>query len=135
MDFGRFDLLMRAGIFRTLWRRGWTPIVVAETIQFRRSLQWGQRFRLHTQLVGWTDKDFFIQQTFRRQGSIYAQGVIKGRFVQRDRGTVPVAELLALAGQPDAVSPPLPDWIRQWNASLDAARAAIRAAEGASSSV
>jgi YbgC/YbaW family acyl-CoA thioester hydrolase len=128
MDFGRFDLLIRAGIFQSIRRAGWFPVVVAETIQFRRSLKLGQRFVIRTQILGWTEKDFFMEQTFLRHGEIYARGVVKGRFLRKEGGSVTVEELNELAGyDPAPASPELKQWIRDWDAAQQREREAMKA--------
>ena len=37
MDLGRFDLMVRSGVWTRMRRRGWGPVVAAETIAFRPS--------------------------------------------------------------------------------------------------
>ena len=39
MDVARVDLMYRAGLMGKLATRRWYPVVVAESIQFRRSLE------------------------------------------------------------------------------------------------
>lgn len=46
LDVARVDLLLRSGVGARLWRRGYYPVVAAETIRFRRSLQLFQRFEV-----------------------------------------------------------------------------------------
>ena len=38
MDLARLDLMIRSGLWKILEANGWYPVVVAETVQFRRSL-------------------------------------------------------------------------------------------------
>jgi len=38
LDVARVDLLLRSGAGARLWRKGFYPVVAAETIRFRRSL-------------------------------------------------------------------------------------------------
>ena len=66
MDLARVDLIARAGLLPHLRRRGWVPVVVAETIQLRRSLSLFQAFVIHTRVLGWDDKAFVLDQHFER---------------------------------------------------------------------
>lgn len=100
MDLGRFDLMLKAGIFWRLMARGYYPIVVSETIRFRKSLGLFDGLELVTVMESWDEKDLFITQTFLHKDQVVAKGYIKGRFRQRGRkGTVPTAEMFELAGK------------------------------------
>src|SRR6266567_8900242 len=50
MDLARLDLMLRSGFWRRIKAQGWYPVVVAETIQFRRSLNLFQRFEIETRV-------------------------------------------------------------------------------------
>ena len=52
MDLGRTDLLIRAGMLKTMRRRRWMPVVGHIDIRFRRSLSPFQRFSLTSRLGG-----------------------------------------------------------------------------------
>jgi len=68
LDVARVDLLLRAGVAKRLRRAGIYPVVAAETIRFRRSLELFQTFDVETTVLGWDDKAFIIQHHFLRQG-------------------------------------------------------------------
>lgn len=107
MDVARVDLMIRSGLYTKLRQRGWYPVVTAETIQFRRSLQPFQRFDIVTRVLTWDEKAIIIEQRFERRGELVARALMRGRFLQRGGGTVATADLLALAGV-DAGAPPVP---------------------------
>jgi acyl-CoA thioesterase FadM len=125
MDLGRMDLLIRAGAWVTMRRLGIYPVVVSETISFRKSLQPWQKFVLESRVAGYDDKAAFLEQRFVVGGEIYAQGFIRGRFVKRSGGTVTMVELAEVLGV-DLGSMTLPPWIERW--SQDVALPASRAA-------
>ena len=108
LDVARTDLLMRAGIAGELRKRGWYPIVTAESIGFRRSLTLFQRFDVETRVLGWDDTSFYVHQRFIRGDDIVASALVVGRFLRRGGGSVHTSEVGALAGQPE--SPPVPEW-------------------------
>ena len=116
-DLGRMDLLIRCGAWDELNRRGWYPVVVNETITFRRSLDLWQVYELQTRFIGVDDRGVYIEQRFVVDGEIFAKAVIRGRFLKRSGGTVPVADLAkALGVDVDALQ--LPEWVTRWAADV-----------------
>jgi acyl-CoA thioesterase FadM len=114
LDVARVDLLLRSGQAKLLRQQGIYPVVAAETIRFRRSLQLFQVFYVETTVLGWDDKAFIIQQQFQRRGEVVAEAVVRARFLRRKGGTVSSLELLGLLGKAGP-SPELPPWIDAWN--------------------
>lgn len=114
LDVARVDLLLRSGMARQLRRNGFYPVVAAETIRFRRSLQLFQIFDVETTVVAWDDKAFIIQHRFLRGEELVAEAIVRARFLRRGGGTVSSRELLDLVGRSEP-SPPLPAWIEAWN--------------------
>jgi YbgC/YbaW family acyl-CoA thioester hydrolase len=121
LDLARVDLMRRSGLLSRLSAKGWYPVVVAETIQFRKSLRLLQRFDIETRVLGWDAKAFVIAQRFLRDSDEVAAAVIRARLLKKQGGTVAPADVLALADKSTA-SPDLPAWVAQWN-SLQASRA------------
>lgn len=102
MDLGRVDLMIKSGVFWTLIKDGYYPVVVAESIRFKKSLDPFQSFHILTQVDSLDEKDFFISQKFYRGELLVAEGYMKGRFKKRGRkGSVSTQELLALIGAPE----------------------------------
>ena len=99
MDLGRVDLMVRAGVWKQLMDAGIYPVVAAQTITYRKSLQWRQRFVLETRMAGYHDKALFVEQRFVVDGEIYARAFVKARFLKRSGGTVSIEELNAIAGE------------------------------------
>lgn len=99
MDLGRVDLMVKAGVFWKLVKNGYYPVVVSESIRFKKSLEPFQKFELVTTLESWDEKDFYLSQKFQIQDEILAEGYIKGRFKRRGKGSVPTAELFNIIGK------------------------------------
>ncbi|WP_380169292.1 acyl-CoA thioesterase [Jannaschia sp. R86511] len=118
MDVARLDLMSRAGLAGPVRRRGWYPVVVAETITFRRSLTLFQRFEIVTTCLGWDDRSIFLSQDFERGGSVVASAVIRARFLGRGGERVTPQQLLELAGDVGP-RPTLPEWVRRWAEATD----------------
>jgi len=130
MDIARLDLLHRTGIWPIFTARGWYPVVVSETISFRKSLTVGQRFTVESRILGFDEKAVYVEQRFVRPDAegnpeILALGFIRGRFLKRSGGIVGIEELLAAVGPvPDGLT--VPSWLLEWSA--DVALPATRAA-------
>ena len=116
MDLARVDLLTRAGLSKRIASRGWYPVVVAETIQFRRSLKLFDSFSIETRVLGWDEKAFVLEQRFLRGTEAVAAALVRARFLSREGGTVTPAEVLTVRDEvPDPG--PMPEYAAQWNAS------------------
>ncbi|MEP6842065.1 MAG: acyl-CoA thioesterase, partial [Pseudolysinimonas sp.] len=125
MDLGRVDLMMRTGVWKKLMDAGFYPVVASQTITYRKSLQWRQKFVLETRMAGYYDRALFIEQRFVVEGELYARAIVKARFLKRTGGTVSIDELNELADE-DLTQLTLDDWIRRWadDVALPSTRAA-----------
>jgi acyl-CoA thioesterase FadM len=94
MDFGRWDMVFRNGIYDLTRKKKWYAVVAGESIKFRKALKLFDKFELHTQTVGHDEKYFFIQQKFIKNQEIYAVGLVRVRFLSRQGGAVSTAQLL-----------------------------------------
>jgi len=116
MDVARMDLMYRADLVEKIAARRWYPVVVAETIQFRRSLYLLDRFSITTTVAGWDEKAMLLEQQFVRGSEVIASAIVRSQFLVRGGGAVDPSELAVLAGLP-AQSPVLPEHVALWNAS------------------
>jgi acyl-CoA thioesterase FadM len=114
LDVARVDLMLRSGMAPKLRRAGFYPVVAAETIRFRRSLQLFQAFEVETTVIGWDEKAILIQHQFWRGAELSAEAFIRARFLKRKGGTVSTKELLDLIGW-EQPAPELPSWVAAWN--------------------
>lgn len=122
LDIGRFDMLKRNGLWAEIMRRRWYPVVVSETITFRKSLELWQKFTIETRVLGFDAKAVYIEQRIVRpdaQGTpeIYATAFIRSRFLKRSGGTVSVDELIE-AFSPPPVEVQVPQWLVEWGADV-----------------
>lgn len=111
MDFGRLDLMMRSGMWRSILRHRWTPIASAAVVRFRRELRLFQRFRLETRILAWDHKLLVIEHVFKfeggeRDGEISARALVKaGIYDRSSRSFIETSRLLSEVGI-TAESPP-----------------------------
>jgi len=118
MDLGRIDMMVRSGSYKIINENDWYPVVTAETLKFKRSLTAFQKFDIHTQIVGWDEKSFYIEQSFIVGEKLCSSGVIKGRFLKKKGGQVTTRELLDAVGI-DFDSKVLSDEIAKWSDSAE----------------
>lgn len=124
MDLARVDLMRRSGLLAKLNAAGFFPVVTAETLFFKRALNWRQRFEIVTAVVAWDDRSLLLSQRFFVAGEEVAGGLVRARFLRRSGGSVPTAEIVTLAGG-DITHPPGPDWLEAWMALYNAGIPAI----------
>lgn len=120
MDIGRLDLVAGLGVLRPMFRLRWSPVVGAAMLRFRKTLDPWMSFTLHSRLLGWDDKWFYIEQRFERHGELYAYGLVRALFRGVGRSLAP-AEILATLGTMRP-SPPLPDVCLRWRETVDSTR-------------
>ena len=114
-DLGRFDLLIRTGIWDAMNEQGWYAVFASETVTFRKSLQLWQRFTVESRLYGHDDKAVYQIHRAVVDGEIYAEMIVRARFLRRGGGVVSTEELFEALHRPDDLAP-LPDWVSAWAA-------------------
>lgn len=115
-DLGRWDLLIRTGLFDAMKDRGWYAVVSSETITFRKSLQLWQRFEVQSRFIGHDDKAVFLEHRAVVRGEVYARAIVRSRMLRRTGGTVSNEELFAAVGKPEGV-PEIDAWVHDWAAA------------------
>ena len=112
MDLGRMDWIGRTGLGKAARENRWSPLVASSKIRYRKSLTLWRPFTLHTRVIGWDKKWFYIEQVFRRGERLMASAVVQGLF-RGPKGNVPPEEVLAAIHQ-QGRSPELPSSVRLW---------------------
>ncbi len=113
MDLGRFDLLLRSGLWAMVRRVGAVPILSAANIRYRFPLDFWDEFDLETQVMGWDEKWIYIVQHFiaakgPKAGQVAAVALVKGAFFDpRAKKTIPTATVMQELGE-DVQFPELP---------------------------
>lgn len=121
MDVARFDLMQRTGALALVKQAGWYPVVVNQTITYRKSLNPWQRFWIESRVLGVDDQAVYVEQRFvrpdaRRRPEIYARAIVRARFLRRSGGVVGITELLDRVGaNPEDFT--LPEHILAWGQS------------------
>jgi acyl-CoA thioesterase FadM len=115
-DLGRFDLLIRTGIWDVFQKKGWYAVVASETITFRKSLELWQRFTVESRLLGHDDKSAYLMHRAVVGDEVYAEMIVRARFLRRSGGIVPHEELFQALDRPDNL-PELAPWVTEWAAA------------------
>lgn len=113
MDLGRFDLILRGGLWRPMARKGWQAVIGGALVRYRRSLKPFQRFTLRSRMLCWDERWIYIEHRIEAEGGVPAcLAVVRAAFLDQG-GIVPpvrVAEELGFSGP----VPPVPAWAGQW---------------------
>ncbi len=112
-DLGRWDLLIRTGVFDAMQKRGWYAVVAAETVTFRKPLRLWQRFDVESRMIGHDDKSIFLEHRAVVRGEICARVIVASRMLRRTGGVVRHEELFAALGRPEGV-PEIDPWVHDW---------------------
>jgi len=115
-DLGRFDLLIRTGIWDAFMQRRWYAVVASETITFRKSLGLWQRFDIESRLMGHDDRSVYLMHRAVVDGEVYTEMIVRARFLKRSGGIVTHEELFEAVGRPDDL-PEIATWVHDWAAA------------------
>lgn len=105
MDVARTDLLLRGGVVGKLKAKGWYPVVVDQTIQFRRSLMPFREFQVKTEVTGYDEKHIILRQTFLVKDRVAAIALVRTRFLGPQMEKISPQEVLGLSGDIDNLGP------------------------------
>lgn len=113
MDLGRIDLLLRSNTLSALRKEGWSPVLAAETIRFKKPLRLWQRFSIVTRVLGWDENSVYVEQVFTSKGVVVAKAVVDTRFLSKGGELVSSEKLINFLNI-TTPSPELPDWVQNW---------------------
>lgn len=129
MDLGRTDMMLRSGLWRAVLRHGWTPVISAGKIRFRRELKLFRTLRLETRIVCWAETWLVMEQrivTSGRSGAdiVSAVALVRvGLYDRKAKGFIPVQRMFDLIGT-SAVSPVSPPDVAAFLAAEEAMKSA-----------
>lgn len=113
MDVARTEWMVRTGVFGTIRRQRWAPILGGGFVRFRYSLHLMQRYSVRTRLLGWDRRWFYLEHAFFdvRQRCV-AKGVTRAAL--RTSGAWVDARDVADLIHPGAESPTIPAFVTDW---------------------
>ena len=113
LDHARQELVVRTGLWKRMRDAGMYPVVGAQAIAYRKSLELGQKYVIESRFLGLDDRAAYLEQRFVVDGEVYARAYVQGRFLYDKGGTVPMDELSRVSGM-DPVAHPIPEWLHDW---------------------
>ncbi|MEM1003338.1 MAG: thioesterase family protein [Bacteroidota bacterium] len=112
MDLGRLDFLIRTGLGRVVLKNKWMPVLGSSNVRWRRALHFFQKFELHTRLLCWDEKWFYIEQRVIKDDQVMCHAIVKGIFVG-SKGSIAAQKLIS-NNRPELLSPPMPESVKHW---------------------
>lgn len=126
-DIGRLHWFLRTNVAAVARRERALPVVGDAIAKFRRDLKLSQKFAIQTKLLGWNHRWAFIEHRFVRENRVLGVVAVRGMF-KGPKGPVD-PQVFVDALSPGTPSPPLPQWIREWNGSCESLSSTLREEE------
>jgi len=77
MDLGRVDIMLRSGLLKLIYRKGWQGVVGTIHTHFRRPLKCFQSYELHSQVVYWDNKWTWIEHKMYSQDKLICHALVQ----------------------------------------------------------
>lgn len=98
-DLNRIDLFIRTGLMRSMFKRGWIPVIAEHTMSYKRPLNLFDSYVVKTEVTHVDEKYFYMNHVFIRDERVVAAGTSKGCVYARGLGVVSPADALAAVEQ------------------------------------
>ena len=95
------------------------PVLAGETIQFRKSLETFESYKIDTKVIGWDERFIYIEHKYHRHNQTCALAIVKIRMIGQKNTRVSPMQFIKLVN-PDReieVTRNL-DLITKWNKSM-----------------
>ena len=113
MDVARVEWMLQTQVAGAIRKNRWSPILGGGVIRYRHSLKFLQGYRVHTRLLGWDHRWFYLEHSFSdSRHRCVAVGVTRAGLRTSD-GWVHADEVVNSV-HPGARSPTIPTHIREW---------------------
>jgi len=112
MDFGRFDVASRTGLWKVIKNKGWGLAVAGSSVRYRHRLKLFQKYELKTQVVGYDDKWFYFHHKIVRKEQIHCTALIRTAVTSKN-GIVKSQEVLSAMNYKE-LAPTMPEWVKAW---------------------
>ena len=97
MDLGRVDIMLRTGVLKTMYKKGWIGIVGSIHTKFIRPLKLFQAYELHSQIVYWDEKWTWIEQRIYSNNKLVSSSLVQ-TLVRSKEGNISSSNLQHAAG-------------------------------------
>jgi acyl-CoA thioesterase FadM len=92
-DLNRVDLFVRTGLLALMMKRGWAPIIVRHTMDYKKALRPFQKYEVSMTITHWDEKHFHATHQFIARGKVLAEGTSVAVILGRE-GVIPPAQVV-----------------------------------------
>ncbi len=111
MDLGRMDIMHRIGQFGLMRKHKWAAVMGSATLKWRFSLELFDQCEIHSRVIGWEGKYFYMYQRVMKDGQIACDGILKAVVISKE-GPLQVSDVLKAFWGHEEESPELPDSVK-----------------------
>lgn len=111
-DLGRIPLAGRTGLTRVLLKNRWGLTMAGASVRYRKRIKMFERVEMHSRLVGWDDRFFYVEQSMWKGDDCANQIVYRSAVTDRN-GIVSTDRVREALGHVDR-PPQLPSWVQAW---------------------
>ena len=113
MDVARVEWMLQTQVAGAIRKNRWSPILGGGVIRYRHSLKFMQVYRVHTRLLGWDHRWFYLEHNFMdSRDRCVAVGVTRAGLRSSDDWVH--ADEVANYVHPGACSPTIPEHVGEW---------------------
>ena len=124
VDLSVMNYLGRVGLLKAGRKDGWLPLVASRSVALYARPDIGQKISVFTRMMGWDATHICLEHAFRQTGGGLIAVAHTVAIVRRGKERVTSREMfLAIKGDPDTPSPPLPQHILEMIRTHEMARA------------
>jgi acyl-CoA thioesterase FadM len=84
-EFARWDWFLRTKMFQKLRQTKIGFVVLGQSFHYRRELRLFQRYQIHTKLVGYDKKFFYVEHTFTRGKIFISRNFLRCAFTKKGK--------------------------------------------------
>lgn len=111
MDVARAEWMARAGVLGVMWRNQWSATLGGTTVRFRRFLRLFQCYIVRTRLLCYDSDWFYLEHTVISDSDNTVAVGISRAALRGEAGWLSTEQVMSQV-EPNAVSAPMPDYVR-----------------------
>lgn len=116
-DLARIDMMFKAKIMKVFLRRGWLPVVNAQSVVYAKPVKPFSTIEFRSKLLGWDEKYLYFEHQCFSGDALCTILLVRGVFL-RGRRVIAPKELLNEIGA-DIESPELMPKVQKWRELLN----------------
>lgn len=112
LDMARTDFIIRANFLTPIREEGWSVMVGASYVRYRRRLKVFTKYELHTELLGFDGRWYYFLQETIKNNTVHFSALMRVAVFSKD-GLVPTDTVNKKLGVTDWPKE-LPNWVINW---------------------